>query len=101
LQKPSLTAAGRATRAGAGAAGAGSAGTEASERQVSEQEDSERLEPADRANQWDRGNEFECGQRLCLRLGEPKADLDIVLNPSRPGYRRPEASQLVDSSGQM
>jgi hypothetical protein len=36
---------------------------------------------------------------LCRRLGEPRPELDIDLNPSRPGDRRPEASQLVDGSG--
>jgi hypothetical protein len=36
---------------------------------------------------------------LCRRLGEPRPELDMDLNPSRPGDRRPEASPLVDGSG--
>ncbi len=36
---------------------------------------------------------------VCRRLGEPRPELDIDLNPTRPGDRRQEASQLVDGSG--
>jgi hypothetical protein len=39
----------------------------------------------------------------CRRLGESRPELDIHLNPSRPGpgSRWPDASQLVDGSGQV
>jgi hypothetical protein len=37
----------------------------------------------------------------CHRLGMPRPELDIDLNPSRPGNRLPEESQLVDGSGQI
>ncbi len=36
---------------------------------------------------------------LCRKLGEPRPQLDIDLNPSRPGDRWQEASRLVDGSG--
>jgi hypothetical protein len=36
---------------------------------------------------------------VCRRLGGPRPELDIDLNPSRPGDRRPEKSQLVGGSG--
>ncbi len=36
---------------------------------------------------------------VCRRLGEPRPEQDIDLNPSRPGDRLQEASRLVDGSG--